>query len=89
MRGVRGSESPSTGWPAIEGLQCPVLLAMDLGWECIGATWWPLAHLGNLDNIGLLDEPGCLIIGISHQNRDFFCHLRRSKGRGVEAVTFG
>ena len=51
-----------------------------LGQECIDPAWWPLAHLGNLDNVGLLDEPGCLVIGISHQDSDFFRHLRRGKG---------
>lgn len=54
--------------------------AMGLGWECTGPGLGPLAHLRNLDNVGLLDETGGLVIGISNQDGDFFCHLRRGKG---------
>lgn len=50
------------------------------GWERIGSTVGPLAHLRDLDSVGLLDETGGLVIGIGHQDRDFFCHLRRGKG---------
>lgn len=54
--------------------------ATDLGWECIGLASGPLAYLRDLDNVGLLDETGGLVIGIGHQDGDFFCHLRRGKG---------
>lgn len=53
--------------------------------HCSGA----LAHLRNLDNVGLLDKPGRLVIGISNQDRDFFCHLQRGKGdRSWESEAF-
>lgn len=34
-----------------------------------------LTYLWNPDDVRLLDEPGCFIIGICHQYHDFLCHL--------------
>lgn len=40
---------------------------------------WAQVHLRNLDSVRLLEEPGCLVIDISHQDHDFLCHLGRGK----------
>lgn len=53
----------------------------------MGSVYGSLTHLRDLNNIGLLDEPGRLIVGISHQYHDLFCHLRRGKGSWASSET--
>lgn len=49
-----------------------------------GRRWPCLTHLGHQDDVRLLGEPGRLIIGVGHQDRDLFCHLRRGRGVGTQ-----
>lgn len=51
-----------------------------------GRNAWAHVHLRNLDRVRLLEEPGCLVIDISHQDHDFLCHLMRGKWDGNGAV---
>ena len=77
---------PGSSWPGHRSVQ---RTGHRSGWESISTARGPLAHLRNLDNVGLLDKPGRLIIGISNQDRDFFCHLQRGKGdRSWESEAF-
>lgn len=54
---------PGFPWPGHRSVQ---RTGHRSGWEGINTARGPLAHLGNLDNVGLLDKPGRLVIGISN-----------------------
>lgn len=78
LEGSEGGRGARYPWP---GHRAAPRADHRLGWEHIGPAWGPLTHLGNPDNVRLLDEPGRLVIGIGHQDHDFFCHLRRGRGK--------
>lgn len=52
------------------------------GQDCMGPSLGQV-HLRNLDRVRLLEEPGCLVIDISHQDHDFLRHLRRANETGI------